>query len=99
MASLNSVINVNVPTNIKEEATNLFNSLGLNMSTAINMFLVKSINEWAIPFEVSAPKPNKEVREALKEADDIMSGKIPSKGYHNVREMFSDLDKEIEKNA
>ena len=42
MANLNSVINVNVPTSIKEEATNLFNSLGLNMTTAINMFLVNS---------------------------------------------------------
>ena len=92
-------LNVRVDSTLKQESDILFKNLGLNMSTAINMFLVKSINEWAIPFEVSAPKPNKEVREALKEADDIMSGKIPSKGYHNVREMFSDLDKEIEKDA
>lgn len=41
MANLTSVINVNVPSDVKEEATILFNSLGLNMSTAINMFLKK----------------------------------------------------------
>lgn len=45
MANLTSVINVIVPSDVKEEATNLFNSLGLNMSTAINMFLKKAIFE------------------------------------------------------
>lgn len=41
MANLTSAINVNVPTEVKEEANILFNNLGLNMSTAINMFLKK----------------------------------------------------------
>ncbi len=95
MATLSSVINVNVPVKVKEEATNLFNSLGLNMSTAINMFLVKSINEWGIPFEVSAPKPSKELLEALQEGEDIMNGKIQTKTYHNVKEMFEELDKDF----
>ena len=45
MSNLTSVINVNVPSEVKEEATNLFNSLGLNMSTAINIFLKKAIFE------------------------------------------------------
>lgn len=52
MANLTSVINVNVPVEVKEEATNLFNGLGLNMSTTINMFLKRAIYERGIPFEV-----------------------------------------------
>ena len=68
MASLTSVINVNVPSDVKEEATSLFNSLGLNMSTAINMFLKKAIIERGIPFEVNQ-KPSNELKSALKEAD------------------------------
>ncbi len=56
MANLTSSINVNVPTEVKDEATSLFNSLGLNMSTAINMFLVKSINSGGIPFDISTSK-------------------------------------------
>ena len=43
MSNLTSIINVNVPSDVKEEATKLFNSLGLNMSTAINIFLKKAI--------------------------------------------------------
>ena len=33
-----SAINVNVPTDVKEEANALFNNLGLTMSGAINIF-------------------------------------------------------------
>ena len=43
MSNLTSAINVNVPSDVKKEATTLFNSLGISMSTAINMFLKKSI--------------------------------------------------------
>ncbi len=95
MANLTSVINVNVPTDVKEEATKIFNNLGLNMSTAINMFLKRAIFEHGIPFEVKEinPEPSKELLEALKEGDqiikDIESGK--RKGYNNVRQMFEDI--------
>lgn len=68
MANLTTVVNVNVPIEVKEEATSLFNSLGLNMSTAINMFLKRAIYERGIPFEVKQ-QPSKEFESALKELD------------------------------
>ncbi|MCH4009894.1 type II toxin-antitoxin system RelB/DinJ family antitoxin [Companilactobacillus sp.] len=39
----------------KERATDTFNSLGLNLSTAINIFLKRSITEGGLPFEVKDP--------------------------------------------
>ncbi len=90
MANLTSVINVNVPTDVKEEATNLFNSLGLNMSTAINMFLKKAIYERGIPFEVKQ-KPSKELIEALKELDYMEEHPEEYKVYHNVDKLFGDI--------
>ena len=50
MNSINSAINVNVPSDVKKEATVLFNSLGISMSTPINMFLKKAIYERGNPF-------------------------------------------------
>lgn len=91
MSSITTTINVNVPSDIKDEANHLFEMLGLNMTTAINMFLRKSIDEWAIPFNVSAKKPNRELSEALQEGEDILNGKIQSKGYNNVDKMFDDI--------
>ena len=37
MSNNTSAININVDSNVKKEATELFNSLGLNMSTYVNM--------------------------------------------------------------
>lgn len=90
MANLTGVINVNVPLDVKEEATNLFNSLGLNMSTAINMFLKRAIYERGIPFDLKQT-PSQDFLEALKELDDMEKGRVEYKKYHNVREMFEDI--------
>lgn len=49
-------ITVRVDKNLKESAENLFNRLGMNMSTALNIFLRKAVNEDAIPFAVSAKR-------------------------------------------
>ena len=72
MASLTSAINVNVDTKVKEEATAILKDLGLNMSTAINMFLVQIIKKDGIPFEITNPKPSKDVLKALDEAKKII---------------------------
>jgi len=39
----------------KEQATKIFDNLGLNLSTAINIFIKKSILEGGLPFEVKDP--------------------------------------------
>lgn len=88
-----SVINVNVDSKDKETATNILKDLGLNMTTAINMFLKQIIKNDGLPFEVKNPKPSKELLEALEEGDIILKelkeGK--RKGYHDVRKMFEDI--------
>ena len=58
-----SNINIRVDKDIKQEAQNVFSSLGLDMSTAINIFLRQVIRLRSIPFAVTAepiqkiPKP------------------------------------------
>ena len=90
MSNFTSPINVNVPSDVKEEATKLFNSLGLNMSTAINIFLKKAIFERGIPFEVKQ-EPSKEFAESLKELDYMEKHPEEYKVYHNVYKMFEDI--------
>lgn len=87
MANNTSSININVDSNIKKEATELFNSLGLNMSTAINLFLRKSINEGGIPFELKNPKPTRALKKALKEAKKIENGEILVKSFDNREDL------------
>lgn len=94
METLTSAINVQVDKQDKEQATNILKDLGLNMSTAINMFVKQIIKEDGIPFEIKNPKPSKELLEALREGEqiiqDLESGK--RKGYNNIDKLFEDLE-------
>lgn len=47
-------LTIRVDKELKESAEILFSQLGMNMSTALNIFLRKAVNEGAIPFAVSA---------------------------------------------
>jgi len=47
-------VTVRVDRSLKNSADNLFERLGLNMTTAFNVFLRKAVDENAIPFSVSA---------------------------------------------
>ena len=73
MANITSAINVNVDSKVKDEATAILKDLGLNMSTAINMFLVQVVKREGIPFEVTNPKPSKDTLEALEEVKEIIN--------------------------
>ncbi|MDO4501166.1 MAG: type II toxin-antitoxin system RelB/DinJ family antitoxin [Erysipelotrichaceae bacterium] len=66
-----TMINLNVRTdkNVKDQAEEIFNELGINMSTAINMFLRSTIREHGIPFELKLDVPNKETRQAIEEGE------------------------------
>lgn len=92
MNNLTSVINVNVDSDLKKKATNVLNDLGLNMSTAINMFLKQIVKRDGIPFEIVNQKPNQDLIKALKEAEEINNGKINANSYDNMKDLIKALD-------
>lgn len=51
----NSVINMRVNENIKIESERILNNLGLNISSAIDIFLNQVINYRGLPFKVELP--------------------------------------------
>ena len=69
MATTN--INVRVDAELKKSAEALFNDLGLNMSTAITMFLKSAVNHDGIPFEIRRQTPNAETKAALAEYSEM----------------------------
>ena len=87
MSSMTSAINVMVDSETKKEATHILNDLGLSMSTAINLFLRQVIKRDGLPFEVVNPKPSNQLLDSLKEAEDIMNGKIQVPSYSNREEL------------
>lgn len=85
-------LNVRVDSTLKQESDMLFKNLGLNMTTAINMFLTKCVKTSSIPFKIEEPKPSKELKKALKEVDYMMKHPKKYKAYNSVEELFEDLD-------
>jgi DNA-damage-inducible protein J len=84
---MTTLINVNVDTQIKEEATNILKGLGLNMSTAINMFLTQVVKRDGIPFEVVNPKPSQEMLQALAEVEDMKKNPDKYPSYDNREDL------------
>jgi DNA-damage-inducible protein J len=77
----------------KKEFNEFCEEIGINMTTAINMFIKKVIREQRIPFELSLNKPNLETIQAIQESEDILSGRKKVKSFNSVEELFEDLNK------
>ena len=69
-----AITNLNIRTDkdIKDQAEEIFNELGLNMTTAINMFLRTAIREHGIPFELKLDVPNETTAAAIAEGRKLM---------------------------
>ncbi len=89
MATTN--INVRVDSALKQEAEDLFNDLGLSMSSAINMFLRSAINHNGIPFEIKRPMPNAETRAALDEYVEMKNNPNKYKRYESFDEILEEV--------
>ena len=90
MATTN--VSIRMDTELKAQADELFAELGMNLSTAFNIFVRQSLREGGIPFEIRTDRPNKETIAAMLEAENI--AKDPNvKGYTDWDEMFADLKK------
>ena len=90
MATVN--MSIRMDTELKKQADAMLSDMGLNMTTAMNMFLRQVVRQGRIPFEIATDIPNAETLAAMKEVDDMISGKIPAKKYTSTDELFKDLD-------
>ena len=88
-----ATINLNIRTDkvVKEQAEEIFNALGLNMTTAINMFLRTAIREHGIPFDLKLDVPNDTTIAAIEEGRRIMNDPTTPK-YSSMDELKAALE-------
>ncbi|MCD7846092.1 MAG: type II toxin-antitoxin system RelB/DinJ family antitoxin [Oscillospiraceae bacterium] len=83
---------VRMDSDIKKQCEALYGELGMNLTTAINVFLRQSLRVGGFPFDVRLDPPNRETAAAMLEAERIAHD--PSvKGYTDLDELFADLKK------
>lgn len=91
-------INIRVDKDVKAEAEAIAAALGMNLSTAVNIFLRRMIACDGIPFDVRL-SPNAKTLAAMRETDDILAGRIQTRKYSSAQELFDDLDAEDDADA
>ncbi len=77
-----AVINIHTEPEINAQAEQPYISMGVSLSNAVNYS--------GFPFELCREMPNAETIAAMKEADDIISGKMQAKSYASFQEMMDD---------
>ncbi len=81
---------VRMDVNLKKQCENLYGELGINLTTAINVFLRQSLRVGGFPFDVRLEQPNKETILAILESEKLSSD--PNvKRYSDVEEALKEL--------
>ena len=84
-------VNIRIDDELKTRADNIFEELGLNMTTAFTMFIRQTIRQGGIPFEVTtrtdpfySVENMKVLRQSIKEAEE---GKLITKTWDELQAM------------
>ena len=90
-----TTLNIRIDEKIKEDARNIFARMGLDISSAVKLFLYQSVEEQRIPFQLRTVNGYTEEyeNEIVKESENIIrdykSGKI--KPYKTIQELHASI--------
>lgn len=84
--------NLNIRTDkaVKDQAEAIFNELGLNMTTAVNMFLKTVIRQNGITLDLRLDVPNETTASAIEEGRKLMNDPSASR-YSSMDELKTAL--------
>ena len=82
-------ITIKIDPQIKSAAKELFAQFGVDMTTAINMFLRQAVRTQSIPVDLRL-KPNQETIEAMEEAK-ALANDPNVKRYTSAEDAFKDI--------
>ena len=87
--------NITIDAETKAKAQAMLADLGLDLSTAVNIFLKQMLYEGGIPFSITREIPNRITLEAMKEAQEMSRSPESYKKYDTVDGMIEDILGEI----
>lgn len=83
----NTTVQLRISPELKNEAEEIFNAMGLKTSEAIRLFLQQTVNCGGLPFTPHAKIPNEATIKAMREAE-RGEGKV----FSSVEELFAEWD-------
>ena len=88
-----TMVHVRVNEQIKSQASETLATMGLTVSDAVRVFLMRVVADKQMPFAIKAP--NAETRAAMAEADEI--ARAHRARFNSATELFNDLEKNSSK--
>lgn len=82
---------ISIDSDLKKNAVTLFKKFGLDLSTAISLFLSQSVREQRIPFEIALNVPNKTTLEAYKEVEKMEANPDGCNTFKSIDSLMKDL--------
>ena len=93
MAKVSTNISLDAETKVKAQA--MLADLGMDLSTAVNIFLRQMLYEGGIPFSITRESPNRVTLDAMKEAEEMFRSPEKYKRYDDVDRMMEDILGEV----
>ena len=78
-------VSIRMDDNLKKQAEDLFNDLGMNLTTAFTIFVKQAIREQGIPFEITREIPNSETISAINEVQQMKFVRL--RNLQSIREV------------
>lgn len=83
--------NISIDADIKPKAQELLKDFGLDLSTAVNIFLRQMVRENAIPFSIRREVPNADTIAAMEEVEEMKKHPEMYKSYTDADKMMEDI--------
>ena len=83
--------NIGLDAELKKSAQELFADFGMDLTTAITLFLKQSVREQRIPFEIRRVQPNAQTLVALAEYEEMKQHPEKYKRYSTFQEALDEV--------
>ena len=83
--------NISIDSDVKSKAQSLLSEFGMDLSTAVNVFLKQMVYEGAFPIKISRDIPNAETLAAINETREMAKHPERYKSFDTVEELMEDL--------
>ena len=84
-------MNISLDPTLKRDAIDLFSDLGMDLSTAVSVFLKKAVSVQGFPFPVTRETPNQETIDALNEFYEMKAHPEKYKKYDSPKELMDEV--------
>lgn len=86
----NTSITIRTDKEVKDKVKSLYSALGMDLTTAVNVFFRQSLLHNGMPFEVTLDTPNATTLAAFEEGDRMINDPAAPR-YTSVEALFEDL--------